>query len=183
MRPTEWLVKEHDTILAMIDAVEAVAKNLASGKAVDPEDLKAIVDFIRNFADKCHHAKEEDLLFTALEKVGVPVQGGPIGVMLHEHEIGRSYVANMAGAIDGYREGNEEAGKRYAENARGYAALLRDHINKENTVLYPIADMHLSAEEQERLRREFERIDQESFGADRISGYRKLAEEMRGKYL
>jgi hemerythrin-like domain-containing protein len=99
------------------------------------------LDFIRNFADGCHHAKEEDVLFPLLELRGIPRQGGPIGCMLHEHDLGRQCVAKMSAAISA---GNPEA---FADAAESYVTLLRQHIFKEDHVLFHMADMFLTPED------------------------------------
>ncbi len=70
------------------------------------------------FADQCHHGKEEDLLFPAMEAAGIPRESGPIGVMLEEHNIGRQYVRGMAEAVSGYRAGETQAGRAFAQNAK-----------------------------------------------------------------
>ncbi len=183
MKPTEILVKEHDSILAMIEVMNAVCRKISAGEKVDPGHLKQIVDFIRSYADRFHHAKEEDLLFKSLEKTGIPAEGGPIGVMLQEHETGRAFVGNMADAIDACQQRDSGSAERFAENARGYGELLTQHIEKENTVLYPMADMHLSPEEQDRLLREFARVEEEHAGAPGQKDFHAVLEKLRKEYL
>ncbi|MGQ9493468.1 MAG: hemerythrin domain-containing protein [Anaerolineae bacterium] len=95
MRATEQLMEEHRAIETVLNILENVCQRLETGKAVDAEHLEHILEFIRIFADRCHHGKEEDLLFPAMEKAGIPREGGPIGVMLIEHVQGRNYVRGM----------------------------------------------------------------------------------------
>ncbi len=95
MKPTEMLKEEHKTIKVMLDILENVSKKISSGIEVNSEHLNQIIDFIKTFADKCHYGKKQDLLFPAIEESGVPKEGGPIGVMLYEHELGRDYVRKM----------------------------------------------------------------------------------------
>src|SRR5512136_1279086 len=155
MRPTETLKTEHQAILLMLEVAEAVSRKLEAGESIPGDDLIKIVDLIRGFADKCHHAKEEDLLFPAMEKSGIPRQGGPIGVMLVEHTEGREYVRKMKEAGEKYAAGDKKAGLQFAENARGYAALLAQHIHKEDHILYPMADARLSPQVQAGLEKDF----------------------------
>lgn len=158
MRPTEDLVREHGDILAMIQVVREMVRRLETDEPVDPDHLEKAIYFIRNYADKYHHAKEEDLLFPAMHDAGVPKDGGPIGVMLAEHDEGRAFVRTAAEALERYRAGDATAGKVVAANLRDYGGLLEQHINKENQVLYPIADARIGPPGQAELRWSFDRV-------------------------
>lgn len=182
MRPTEILKEEHMAIKLMLKIAENVCQRLERGEAVPPKHLADIVTFIRGFADKCHHAKEEGLLFPAMEKAGVPRQGGPIGVMLAEHEQGRNYVKNMTDAVEKYRPGNQGAALQFVENARNYIALLSQHIDKEDNILYEIADKRLSEVAQEELGRGFERVEQEEMGPGKHEEFHKILELLKKIY-
>ena len=118
----EELRSDHEKILAELDKLEA-----------DPEGhAKEFLEFTASLAEP-HHHKEEEVLFPALEKAGIPKDGGPIGVMLMEHETKRGYVKELAdGKIDA---------------AMKIVSLMRDHISKENNILYPMAEQVLTPEE------------------------------------
>ncbi|MFZ4726038.1 MAG: hemerythrin domain-containing protein, partial [Paludibacter sp.] len=103
MKAIEILVKEHDSILKMIDVTQHL---LADKSTVNIDHVEQIIDFVRNFADKYHHLKEEDVLFMELEKHGMPREGGPVGVMLLEHDEGRNYIKLAAKAVAEYKQGN-----------------------------------------------------------------------------
>ena len=109
------------------------------------------MEFIKTFADTCHHGKEEDILFVAMENAGIPRDTGPIGVMLREHEMGRSYVRDMSEAVEKYKTSEPMYSSQFAENAEKYIELLTQHIDKEDNILYPMADMQLSEEKQRDL--------------------------------
>jgi len=183
MKPTEQLVEEHDAIKIMLKIMEKVAQKLEAGEKVAPEDLEAMVDFIRTFADKCHHGKEEDLLFSAMTEAGIPGENGPIAVMLMEHDKGRSFVRGLAEGIAGYKNGEKGAARQIAKNARNYASLLVQHIDKENNILYPMADMHISAEKQEELLEKFEKVEEEIIGPGRHRELHQTLERLRDTYL
>jgi hemerythrin-like domain-containing protein len=161
---TTQLRNDHDAILQMLDAIEEQASTIASGTAPKPETLSGVVEFIRVFADRCHHGKEEDLLFPLLESKGMPRGGGPIAVMLMEHDQGRAFVAEMAKFAQDYAAGNAGSGSRWAEAARGYAALLRAHIAKENNILFMMAERILSESEQADLAEQFEEVERVKIG-------------------
>jgi hemerythrin-like domain-containing protein len=162
---TAVLRKEHEAILKMLAVTEEVARRLEAGEQVTLETLANLLDFFRLFADKCHHGKEEDLLFPQLEKKGMPRTGGPIWVMLAEHEQGRKLVQQMAQATEAYANEPKAAAPAWAQAARGYVALLRAHIDKENNVLFVMAERMLTPDEQTALAESFEKIEVEKMGA------------------
>ena len=148
--PTDVLRDEHRVILRALDVLEAAAARLASGRPLPEGWWSEIIWWLRSFADKNHHAKEETSLFPAMVKAGVPSTGGPIDVMLEEHRRGRALVRAM------------EAGEPTAQAAaREYVILLREHIEKENGVLFPLADAVLDEAAQRALQREFETVEAE----------------------
>lgn len=183
MKPTEELVNEHNGIKRMLRILEEVARRLEAGEQVAVADLEAMVDFVRTFADRCHHGKEEDLLFVAMEEAGIARQGGPIGVMLHEHTLGRGYVRGMAEGIAAYQAGNTSAAAQIAENGRGYVALLTQHIHKEDNILYPMADRILTAAKQAELLEGFEQIERERVGPGKHEAYHVLLDTLEAAYL
>jgi hemerythrin-like domain-containing protein len=162
---TEILRQEHDAILRMLDATEEIARRLRNHQRVEPQVLDHLLEFFRLFADRCHHGKEEDLLFPLLEKKGMPRGGGPIGVMLMEHDQGRGLVGQMAIAGKEYATGDSAADLRWAVAAADYAGLLREHIAKENEVLFVMAERMLTPAEQQELAQAFEKSESEKMGA------------------
>ncbi len=183
MIATEQLMEEHKAIKLMLSIIEEICKRLESGAKVDSDHLEKIVDFIRTFADKCHHSKEEDLLFPAMEEAGIPREGGPIGVMLTEHDYGREYVRGMAQAIDKYKSGDNEASTEIVKNARGYIELLTQHIYKEDNILYPMADKFLSENKQKELYEDFEKTEIERIGAGTHERFHELLHQLQDIYL
>ncbi|MEE9914108.1 MAG: hemerythrin domain-containing protein [Deltaproteobacteria bacterium] len=183
MKPTEILKEEHKLVLLMLKIMEAVCTRLSQGQAVSTEDLAAIIDFIRTFADGCHHAKEEKLLFVALEKAGMPQNDGPVAVMLSEHALGRGYVQGMDSALGMMKNGDPSAAGAFAKNARGYIELLVNHIDKEDRVLFVMADQRLSPEAQTELLEGFDRVEREETGAGVHEKYHALLHRLRDAYL
>jgi hemerythrin-like domain-containing protein len=165
MKATEVLRKEHEAILKMLDATERTAMRVGSGDPVRPELLGELVDFFRVFADQCHHGKEEDHLFPALIRKGLPSRGGPIHVMLVEHGEGREYIRLMASANADLSRGVPDASRQWADAALNYVSLLRAHIAKENDILFVMAERLLSDGEQSELSARFEEIETQRIGA------------------
>ncbi|MBI4744605.1 MAG: hemerythrin domain-containing protein [Actinobacteria bacterium] len=183
MKSTEQLKEEHEAIKLMLKILEKVCEKLESGEKVNHEDIDKIVEFIKDFADRCHHLKEEKLLFPAMEEAGVPKERGPISVMLMEHDEGRGYVRGMSEAIVKYKSGDYSASSEIVKNVRGYIELLTQHINKEDNILYPMADMRFSEEKDEELLKEFEIVEQERIGLGRHKELHKFLEDLEKTYL
>jgi len=142
MEAIENLMSEHRTILAAIEALVAFSDSVRHG-AEDRPELGRFVRFIKEFADQHHHGKEEGLLFEAMIEAGFPREMGPVGMMLHDHVLGRRFVATLAelaGQAAPWGHGERE---RLVVAAQGYAALLRAHIHKEDAILYPMAAQRL----------------------------------------
>lgn len=183
MKPTDILKEEHVLILEMLRVIEAACAKMESGGQPDIARLATMIDFIRNFADKCHHAKEEMLLFPALEKAGIAREGGPVGVMLHEHVLGRDFAKGMDDALQKIKSGDGKAARHFTENARGYVVLLTAHINKENNVLFAMAEQKLGAAEEKKLLEGFDRVEREEVGAGVHEKYHALLHELRDFYV
>ncbi len=183
MKATGQLKEEHRGVNLMLDVLEKVCDRLDAGREVDPAHIDRILEFLKVFVDKCHHAKEEDCLFPAMERAGVPREGGPIGVMLSEHAAGREQVRAMTGAAEALRRRDRAAAARFTRNARGYIDLLRAHIDREDGILYPIADASLSPEAQDELVDRFERIEEERVGHGRHETFHKMMDELAKIYL
>lgn len=177
MRATKELRAEHEGIQLMLRVLKVLAQKARNGEPFNKDHAGKIVEFLRVFADKCHHGKEEDVLFPELEKAGIARQGGPVGAMLHEHVSGREFIRRMSEALQ------SKDNKEFAEAAEGYIALLTAHIQKENEVLFRMADQVLSAEKQEEMFRCFERIEAERIGPGVHESFHKLMDDLAAQYL
>jgi hemerythrin-like domain-containing protein len=137
---TTALVDEHKLILRMLTVLERNAALTQTGKYATYQFYLDAVDFIRNYADRFHHAKEEDVLFEALVANGMPRENSPVAAMLLEHDQGRAFVRAMEEAAQAALRGEPGQDEVIAVNARGYLELLREHIAKEDDILYPLAE-------------------------------------------
>jgi hemerythrin-like domain-containing protein len=130
---------------------------------------------LRNFADRCHHGKEEAHLFPLLEARGVARDGGPIGRMLAEHDGGREHLGALTALLDEAAAGNPDARQEFANRAWAYVQGLREHIYKEDNFLFPLADRLLTDAEREGLSRSFARVESHEMGAGTHERYLALA--------
>ncbi len=117
-----------------------------------------VVYFLKIFVDKCHHGKDENYLFKELVNKGIANEGGPVGVMLQEHVQGRDYIAQMARSLD------DKNISGYNNAAIQYRDLLRRHIDKENNVLFMMADNVIDEQSQSLMLEQFEQHEETVIG-------------------
>lgn len=183
MKATQQLKDEHEGIKLMLKIMEKISDDLENGKKLNIEHYGKIIDFIKGFADKCHHGKEEDILFPAMVNHGIPNEGGPIAVMLNEHQLGRDHIKSLSSSFEDFKIGNKSASIGIISSSIGYVQLLRNHIEKENNILFPMADRVLNEEEQKKIFDAFEKLEVEKIGIGKHDEYHKLLKELKNIYL
>ncbi len=182
MKATDILKSEHDVIKILLADLDAVCKKIGREEQVDPDHLDQILDFIRNFADAFHHAKEEDLLFSLMEEAGVPDEKDLVGELLAEHTLGRAFVMSLADEVELIREGKRAAATDFVDFAQSYILLLAHHICKEDNILCPMVDRHLTSQQQQRLQDEFEKVEREKFATGTRQKYAQIVESLKDTY-
>jgi hemerythrin-like domain-containing protein len=183
MNPIDELKQEHEGVMAALDILSAIVERFGENEEIGAvEDLERLIEFFTIFVDTCHHGKEEELLFPALENAGVSKEGGPIGVMLSDHETGRGHVRALRSALAGYKAGKRSLAAEIREHADAYAIMLRLHIEKENLVLFHLADMHLSEETKRHLEEGFERIEADRVGLGKHEMFHGMLDQLHKKY-
>ncbi|WP_262966734.1 hemerythrin domain-containing protein [Methylobacter psychrophilus] len=142
MLVTENLMKEHQLILKYIGLMERYAESALNefNSFILFEKANDFIVFIDDFADDFHHAKEEDILFRYLDVPGVLTHCNPVPQMLLEHNKAREFVSNMKNSL------RTKTLNELVVNMSQYASLLKEHIYKEDNILYPMAERGLSDE-------------------------------------
>jgi hemerythrin-like domain-containing protein len=171
---------EHRVIERMLAVVSKAADRLERGEAVDDKVFVGATDFFKNFADKCHHGKEEKLLFEKMIERGMSGEVGPVAVMLREHQDGRAHVKKMA-ELAGVKK-DTKTSNELIRHTRGYVELLSQHIQKEDHILYPMANQILTTEDQEELKEGFEKVEEEVMGPGTHERYHHMIEEWEEKF-
>ena len=149
------LKQEHQLILRYIGLMEEyiyfstedVSCRLIWDKA------EVFVEFIQNFADGFHHAKEEDILFVHMASPGVLTHCNPLPQMLMEHDLGRKCVTGMKDAVK-----NNDFDK-LIESTRAYGALLKEHIFKEDNILFPMAEEGIAETDKQCVKEAYETVE------------------------
>lgn len=162
---TNELIAEHQNILKFIDAMLTECDQLEKGKETEKAFFIKAIDFIKNYADRYHHAKEEDILFKMMLENPGGMHCNPIPVMLHEHETGRHFVKGLEEGL------NEDNKGKIIENARGYGYLLQDHIYKEDNILYPMAEEALSDQNKEMVLKKYKELETGEFSKESVQKY------------
>ena len=137
--PIETLKQEHRVIERGLDSLDELCRSLSTSDPAIRARLGELVRFFREYADRLHHAKEEDMLFSAMADHGFSPDSGPVFVMLAEHDIGRRHVRHLREIAGGEGPLTRSEVDRIRENATSFTTLLREHIQKEDNVLYPAA--------------------------------------------
>lgn len=158
----DMLVHEHKVILKVVDGLRLAAIQLRSGHLLDHVFLREALNFMRQFADECHHAKEEDLLFPALITHGVPLHGCPIDALLHDHERGRHLVGRIAESLEAYADGVLAAGNSIAEAIDGIVTLYPNHIWKEDDMVFPMVERLFPEKDRSELYARFQEVEAEN---------------------
>jgi hemerythrin-like domain-containing protein len=182
MDTIETLMNEHRLIESVLDAMVGFAAEIRRSGATEKEELSRFVVFLRDFADGCHHGKEEDVLFAAMVENGFPRDGGPIAVMLHEHTQGRALIRALRQKAEQAGDWGDGDRRAVAEAAEAYSSLLHAHIHKEDAILYPMAEQHLPPEVMERVGTDCERFEAERTGSGEHARLHALAEDLVARH-
>ncbi|NLY02267.1 MAG: hemerythrin [Rhodopirellula sp.] len=182
MQPTDILMNEHRIIEQVLNCLEKVLEQCETGSSLDTRSASQAIEFFRGFADHCHHGKEEALLFPVMEANGFAGGCSPVVVMLREHELGRLYIQGMDAAIEPAAAGDSEALKWFVQHGRSYLNLLREHIRKEDTCLFPAANHRLKEKDQEQLLAAFEKVEAEEVGPGIYDGFLRIANELSSRF-
>lgn len=183
MKATEILMEEHRVIERVLHALERASNRLRRGEDVYLRFFTGTNVFIRGFADGCHHKKEEFVLFPSMIENGLSSESGPIAVMLAEHVEGRRLAHELQQAVERFLAGDIRKREVLIEKANGYIRLLRQHIYKEDNVLFPMADKVIPTEQQEQILEAFAQFDHNESGEDLHEKYFGLAERLEKECL
>lgn len=174
----DLLMDEHRLIEKVLEALKNYALRVREGEKLDRKKLLDFAHFFKEFSDRCHHGKEEERLFKEMVLAGIPQDQGPIAVMLYEHDLGRDCVRKIKEISEQEGEITEEEEKTFVEQAEGFYYLLSSHIQKEDTILYPMAMQVLSDKKLDELLEDFEKFEKEQIGENRHNELFELGKKL-----
>ncbi len=174
----ENLMTEHRLIEQVLGSLATFVEGLETDRDDARQWLAGHAEFFREFADQCHHGKEEDRLFAAMRDHGFPSDTGPVYVMLMEHEQGRSHVRALAHTGKGHGPLTADEVQSVRQHARSFITLLAGHIQKEDRILYPAAESSLPGSVLDELADAFESFEQTAMGEGRHERLHGLAQRL-----
>lgn len=174
----DYLVAEHELIERCMAVLKECLEAIELSVEVNTVKLGRAIDFLLQFGDKIHNAKEEQCLFPLMGKKGIPVQGGPLGVMLMEHEAERNLLTRMQAILPAFAELSFADRLQFKEEGMEYLTIRAEHIWKENDVLYPMGRKVLSEADNQDLLAEFARINRETYGEQAFAQFQAMTAEV-----
>ncbi len=182
MGVTETLKSEHNLILLGLAVMENMCRRHDNGGAIDPVAFERLVSFFREFADRLHHAKEEDILFRAMEQEWVFDEHDLIGGLMADHTLGRVFLGSMDESIALMRSDADDAAGDLVESARCYMGLLMHHICRENTSLCELVEKELTPDQLAMLADEFAQSEKDKFPPGTRKKHEMSVEALRDEY-
>ena len=181
MKPTENLSKEHSDILELLGIMSRISKNIISNKVFYTGDIEEIIDFLKHFIEKSHHKKEE-VFYPILSGVDHLKDKEELSVMLYEHVLERNYLKDINSCVINCKIGNSFSQELLAESMMKYVVLLKGHINKEEKIIFPMADKVLNEAQQNEVYAQFEKIEEKIVEHDFHDHYHRLLKHLKSKY-
>ncbi len=174
----QLLVEEHEWIEKVIAVVET---EIAQGQANNPINVKRLsraIDFLFEIGDKIHNQKEELFLFPRMIQNGIPSQGGPISVMLQEHQAERQILQELSALLPSGKKAFKLT-PEIEEKFQSYIQIRKEHIWKENDVLYMMASRVIPPAEQTQIANEILLLDEKYYGQDARAKYQSMVTEIQ----
>lgn len=177
------MIEEHKNIKRMLEVLRKSCLSIMNGKEIDYTDFEMMIDFVRNYADNHHHAKEEKLLFNRMvDEIGGAAEKLVKFGMLVEHDLGRLYMKELEEALAKVKAGDYEAKIDVIAHAISYTHLLNRHIDKEDNVVYSFAKRALSEEILNKVNMECNAFEEEMNRAGVQNKYIEILELLERKY-
>jgi DUF438 domain-containing protein len=173
----DFLVSEHEMIERAMAVLKANLEKIETAVKT-PLQMQRAIDFLLEFGDRIHNTKEEKFLFPLMERKGLPVQGGPIGVMLMEHDAERKLLQKMMAELPLLAEASSAGLQKFAAGGFEYLRIRAEHIWKENDILYAMGRKVFSDDEANTLLKEFKALDQQTYGPEAREHYLEMLAEV-----
>lgn len=177
MDPLDALREEHGAIMKGLAILQGVARELEEHNPQAVGHLHQILEFMVVFIDRCHHAKEEEFLFPAMEKTRTK-NSRLIGELVSEHEEGRRMTAVLESVLHELEQESAQATAQLVDTIRSFVQIFRNHIRKENGSVFPEAREILSGPVQEDMARRFEKLEEDRIGKGRHEAFHRMIEQL-----
>ena len=182
MTPTENLIKEHKKINELLDIMSKIALKIKLNDVFYPNDVEEIVNYLLIIIENSHHGKEDDVFYPELISSGIAKDTAPLSIINYEHTISKSYLKDISSCVVNCKIGNDFSGELLADSLTNYVVVIKNHIQREEEVIFPIANEVLSAEKQYEISQRFEDIEQKYFSKSLNDQYTTLLNKLKIKY-
>lgn len=182
MTPIEDLIREHRELNEMLEIMNDIAIHIKAKNVFETRDVEFVVDFLINYADKCHHSKEETVLFPALETAGMKIENGPLAAIIHEHALSRVFIKEMNSSVEKCKLGLPFSCELVADSMSRYVDLLVNHFVKEEKYLFPLIDKLLDIEMLNSISSQFNSIDMKIMGEGKLIQSVEQMRQLKAKY-
>lgn len=184
MTAIDIMINEHKNVKSMLSVIRRMCIKVLNNSDMDYMDFYKVIDFVRTYTDKHHHAKEENILFKKIgEELGERIAKGPIAGMMIEHDFGRLYMSNLEAALDKFNNGDKDARVDIIANSISYADLLSRHIEKEDITIYKFAERALSNTAKEDIEEKCSKVENLATENSFQQKYIDLLNELQHKYM
>jgi len=181
MTATENLISEHKDIIELLGIMSKISKNILLNDVFYTSDVEDIIDYLKHFIEKSHHRKEE-IFYPILSNIDLPNDKEELSVMLYEHALARNFLKDINNCVVNCKIGNSFSQELLAESMMKYVFLIKNHIKKEEKIIFPMANKVLTEEEQEEINKQFEKIEQSIIHHDMREHYHRLLDKLKMKY-
>ena len=181
MTPTENLTNEHKDIIELLNIMNKIAENIKSNNVFYTKDVEDIIDYLKHFIELSPNVKEK-ILYPSLELSGIPIENESISIMLYEHALAQNYLNEISSSVENCKIGNDFSGEMLADNLNKYVVLIKNHIHKEEKIIFPIAIKELSEEKQKEIYKQFKEIEEKIVSTGINKYYHKLLKKLKSIY-
>ena len=182
MTPTENLIKEHEEINELLDIMSKIAMKIKSKDVFYPNDVEEIIDYLIIIIDKSHHGKEDEVFYPELISSGIPNEKAPLSIINYEHTLAKRYLKDISSCVVNCKIGNDFSGELLADSLTNYVVVIKNHIQREEEIVFPIANEVLSSEKQNEISQRFEAIEQNNISLSFFDRFNKLLKKLKVKY-
>ena len=182
MTPTENLINEHKKINELLDIMSKIALKIKSKDVFYPNDVEEVVKYLINIIENSHHGKEDDVFYPELISSGIPKETAPLSIINYEHIISVNYLKDISSCVVNCKIGNDFSGELLADSLTNYVIAIKNHIQREEEIVFPIANEVFSIEKQNEILQRFEVIEQKYISNSFNDQFEKLLNKFKKKY-
>jgi hemerythrin-like domain-containing protein len=182
MNPRDALREEHGQIMKILLVLQRLLMRLVNLEAEEAKDLEALIEFLEIYVDRCHHEKEEQILFPALSRTRSAEIDTLIRSLIEDHRQARMNMEQMESDAETLRSRTGADREAFRERAERYVELVRAHIRKENSALLPLIEESLSEPDRLQMAERFHELEKATLGSSRLETLLAVVRELSRKY-